>query len=53
VPVIIDQFDLVDTRPDAPAGGSDSPPAARTPDADSAVTAVRIAADRAARVRAD
>ena len=53
MPVIIDQLDVVDTEPDAtPQGGG--PAQSPSPAADDgAVRMIRLAAQRAARVRAD
>jgi hypothetical protein len=53
MPVIIDQFDLVDTEPEPARGASDRPASGRGSDRDSAVAVLRLAAARAARVRAD
>ena len=56
MPVIIDQFDIVesvDTEPGAtPQGGGSAPPPSAAADG-SAVQMMRLAAQRAARVRAD
>lgn len=52
MPVIIDQLDLVDTEPDPPREAGSPVPRPAEP-GEQLVDTLRIAAQRAARVRAD
>jgi hypothetical protein len=53
MPVIIDQLDLVDTEPEAAGEAAATAPHPTTGSGDRLMRSLRLAAQRAARVRAD